>query len=49
MVDTTIVNLFSKAPLRNGYDRWNLDVQALKCAAVVGLRTLEELRVEEGQ
>ena len=47
MVNTTIVDLFSKALLRVGYDRWNLDVQALKCAAVVSLRTLEQLRVEE--
>jgi hypothetical protein len=53
---TTIVDPFSKAPLRNSYDRWNLDVQALKldvqaqkCAAVVGLRALEQLRVEEVQ
>jgi len=44
-----IVDLFSKALLRNGYDRWNLEVQAPKCAAVVGLRAPEQLRVEEVQ
>jgi hypothetical protein len=49
MINTTIVILFSKALLRNAYDLWNLNVQALKCAAVVGLRVLEQLRVEEVQ
>jgi hypothetical protein len=43
----TIVGLFSKALLKSGHDRWNLEVQAPKCVAVVALRALEQLRVEE--
>ena len=46
-MDNTIVGRFSKALLGSDYYRWNLEVQAQKCAAAVALRTPEPRLVEE--
>jgi hypothetical protein len=47
VLGNTIVDRFSEALLRDGCDRWNLEVQARNYTPTVALGTLQPLRIEE--